>query len=487
MQLRAGPPRIERSIELPTPVRGVEVPPRAGWNTDQETSRSEEAALAYGPPRGRRASRFAAALAAAFLVMLLVSVAVLYTLESSSESPPSATPTTPPATSQVVVPSVTGIELQEARQLILSASLVVGRTAGSGRVVSQTPPSGTLVPASTPVDLLLAENLPPRAVQVPDLVGLTVDQARQLLASVGLLLEAQLDGDSVIIGQDPPPDALVDTRSSVVVEVRAGVEVRSGAAPSWFVPAAGAALAALACVAAALVLSRRRHRGRRVTPEPALDRRPGDKAMRPHASLGTPDVLVLTAATTEGDPRLREHLAQESQAAFVSLQLACSFDPTSEWEFIRAKFTVRLVRGDGLPAPAPFAYSLRPLSERDGSARERTAELGADAKFVSAKVGQTRTSPGDLVVRGYGLQQSVSYWQFTPTKADPLRGSYWLWLIVKAPKETDLAVTSSLEVEVLPTQWWPTAERPSVEGVGEVGVTVHLADGEPYRVEELSV
>ena len=203
---------------------------------------------------------------------------------------------------------------------------------------------------------------------------------------------------------------------------------------------------------------------------------------RPRASLGTPDVLVLTPATTEDDPRLRDHLAQEKSAVFANLQLACSFRPAKDWTFTGAKLTVVLARADGKAAPAPIAYSLRPLSELDGTAQENSVEIGADVKFVSAKAAQKATRGGKMFVRGYGLQESTSFWEFTPTRARQLEGSFWLWLIAKAPLETDLAITSSLEVRVSPRRWWRAASPPA-EGVGTAGIVLHLKDGPPYSVD----
>jgi hypothetical protein len=201
---------------------------------------------------------------------------------------------------------------------------------------------------------------------------------------------------------------------------------------------------------------------------------------RPRASLGTPDVLVLTPATTEDDPRLRDHLAEEKSAIFANLQLACSFRPAKDWRFTGARLTVVLARADGQKAPAPIAYSLRPLSELDGTARENNVEIGADVKFVSAKAAQKSTRGGKMFVRGYGLQESTSFWEFTPTRARPLEGSFWLWLIAKAPLETDLAITSSLLVRVSPRHWWRAASPPA-EGTGTAGLVLHLKDGPPYR------
>ena len=105
-------------------------------------------------------------------------------------------------------------------------------------------------------------------------------------------------------------------------------------------------------------------------------------------------------------------------------------------------------------------------------------------KFINAKAAQKSTRGGKMFVRGYGLQESTSFWEFTPTRARPLEGSFWLWLIAKAPLETDLAITSSLLVRVSPRRWWRAASPPA-EGVGTAGIVLHLKDGPPYRVDSV--
>ncbi len=101
-------------------------------------------------------------------------------------------------------------------------------------------------------------------------------------------------------------------------------------------------------------------------------------------------------------------------------------------------------------------------------------------KFVSVKSGEKSTVPGDVFVRGYGLQESVSYWEFTATPHRPLQGSFLLWLIARAPRESDLTVTSKLQVQVAPRRMWSRADSPSVVGAGEVELTIGLKDGPPY-------
>lgn len=248
--------------------------------------------------------------------------------------------------------------------------------------------------------------------------------------------------------------------------------------------AGGAGAVVALAVVALLLLRRMRRRPARHGPlrKPRGEPQAGPAAAdQPRASLGSPDVLVLTESATEDDVRLRERVRDREQAVFANLQLACSFYPTADWVFSSARLTVVLAREDGRAAPAPIAYSLRPLSDRDGSAREQSVEIGADMKFVSVKGGERSTAPGEEFVRGYGLQESVSYWDFTATQHHPLQGSYLLWLIARAPRESDLTVTSTLQVRLAPRNAWSRAEGPEVAGTGEVSLVLGLKDGPPYR------
>jgi hypothetical protein len=374
------------------------------------------------------------------------------------------------------------------------------------------PPTGARTPSGPPQPPIPQAEAPRKASSGPRLIWAAAAVVSVVGGSLFLLMDS-LTGPSSVSTASPSPSGTVTGRPSTALTGSATPSGTPSGTPSDTVvesqtpsltslpsttptPGPGAdtgpsaLLVTLVVMAAillvALLLWLLLVRRRRSTPVHGWQpvRRLDNAALlaedRPRASLGTPDVLVLTPATTEDDPRLRDHLAQEKDAIFANLQLACSFRPARDWVFTGARLTVVLARADGKAAPAPIAYSLRPLSELDGTAQENNVEIGADVKFVSAKAAQKSTRGGKMFVRGYGLQESTSFWEFTPTRARPLEGSFWLWLIAKAPLETDLAITSSLLVRVSPRRWWRAASSPA-EGIGTAGLVLHLKDGPPYR------
>lgn len=123
------------------------------------------------------------------------------------------TPLTQPPT---IVPDLLGATLDEAAARLKEAGLVLGQTLGSGEeVVSQEPLAGTEVAVESPVDVTLGVT-EPEFVDVPDVTGLTVDEARESLADARLEVGA-VSGTGERVGEQSPapgskalPGALVD-------------------------------------------------------------------------------------------------------------------------------------------------------------------------------------------------------------------------------------------------------------------------------------
>lgn len=144
----------------------------------------------------------------------------------------------PPTVSVCVgtrVPDLTGHTLSEASTVLDKSALVAGVMQPDAdddwTVGEQSLPSGLLVPFGTEVGFtLLPPEIPSTIVTVPDIVGLSPQEAARVVDATGLVLEVQTlgeGGEGIVIEQDPPPGTQVDPNTSVLatVELQAGGEI----------------------------------------------------------------------------------------------------------------------------------------------------------------------------------------------------------------------------------------------------------------------
>jgi serine/threonine-protein kinase len=137
---------------------------------------------------------------------------------------------------RVTVPSVVGLTEGEATVEIEDAGLVVGEVSGEasdtvpeGSVISQDPGAGASVEASSAVDLVVSAGKETTA--VPELVGLTEEEALAAIRDSGLTLETiqrEYSTDveeGVVISQQPEAAATVELGSSVTIVVSRGTEL----------------------------------------------------------------------------------------------------------------------------------------------------------------------------------------------------------------------------------------------------------------------
>jgi eukaryotic-like serine/threonine-protein kinase len=133
---------------------------------------------------------------------------------------------------RVQVPDVKGYSAADAQRTLANAKLrfkivqAFSSSVPAQQVIDVNPPVGTSVRQSSVVALTVSKGTQP--ITVPNLVTLTVDQARKKLAALGLKLEVgqQTESDSipanVIASQDPAPQASAEPNSSVSVIVSTG-------------------------------------------------------------------------------------------------------------------------------------------------------------------------------------------------------------------------------------------------------------------------
>ncbi|MGI6611468.1 MAG: Stk1 family PASTA domain-containing Ser/Thr kinase [Limnochordia bacterium] len=129
----------------------------------------------------------------------------------------------------VSVPDVIGLTLSETRNRLVQAGLMTGtvreeKRSGSapGTVLRQNPAGGSRLEKGASVDLVVTEAKQQESIEVPNLRGLTPDEAKSRLGSLGLKTGKTYTEEPTagvvpgsIIDQNPPPGTMVEVGSSV--------------------------------------------------------------------------------------------------------------------------------------------------------------------------------------------------------------------------------------------------------------------------------
>ena len=134
------------------------------------------------------------------------------------------------ATADVLVPNLNGRTLADATSILKRNNLTL-RTVGEGDTVTgQIPASGASIPGGSQVVLYMGQDVPTDQVAVPNVVGLTLEQAQKKMEDAGLYLKAtgaSSYGASTAYEQATPAGTLVDRGTAV--EVRFTDSTASGA------------------------------------------------------------------------------------------------------------------------------------------------------------------------------------------------------------------------------------------------------------------
>ncbi|MDQ3244566.1 MAG: PASTA domain-containing protein, partial [Gemmatimonadota bacterium] len=127
------------------------------------------------------------------------------------------------------VPEVTGTSHQQARIVIENAGFqfgsVMSRTSElpRGAVISSDPPAGTSL--QLPAVVSIAQSQGPATVQVPELVGRSMADARSALEQLGLRVGAtsrdtsSFQPDNTVLGQAPPAGSTVSAGGAVGLRI----------------------------------------------------------------------------------------------------------------------------------------------------------------------------------------------------------------------------------------------------------------------------
>lgn len=134
----------------------------------------------------------------------------------------------------VTVPDVTGMTLEEAEVALDDAGLEIGRITEEatedsepGIVLSQTPPAGDTAAEGSRVDVVVARAV--EGVEVPDVLGLSLDDATAVIEEAGLTVRSDevfsSDVDAgLVVSQSPQPGTRVESGAEVGLSVSKGPE-----------------------------------------------------------------------------------------------------------------------------------------------------------------------------------------------------------------------------------------------------------------------
>jgi len=127
---------------------------------------------------------------------------------------------------QIVVPQLVGLSQGDAKRTLVAAHLKVGQIIPQnsnqppGQVLVTNPTAGQQVPINSAVQLTVSTG----NVQVPKVVGMTVDQAVQTLQQAGfqvVLNPEASPGDAHVVSQDPAPGSFAKYGSTVRLQTDA--------------------------------------------------------------------------------------------------------------------------------------------------------------------------------------------------------------------------------------------------------------------------
>jgi serine/threonine-protein kinase len=174
--------------------------------------------------RGRRRKRKIIAIVAV-LAVLLLGGAIAAAIALSADD-------TPPATAQVQVPPLANLEQAAAEKAITDAGLTVGTvdvaastTVPEGVVVSSDPSSGASVDKGSKVNLVVSGG--PDTIQVPSVIGLTEQRARDTLQRAGFTSVNSRQTDSLekagnVVAVDPAEGEQAAPNTPITLQVSTG-------------------------------------------------------------------------------------------------------------------------------------------------------------------------------------------------------------------------------------------------------------------------
>lgn len=148
----------------------------------------------------------------------------------------------PPAPEVGTVPDVVGFKSEHAQNLLASADFtpkaeIVDSALPKGEVIAQTPAGGTPAELGALVMIQVSGGVPAK-VKIPDVVGLSVNDARAALEAAGFVVEIEErhvsdpHNDGLVLAQDPGAGTKALQGTAVTITVGTGDDPSPGPSPS---------------------------------------------------------------------------------------------------------------------------------------------------------------------------------------------------------------------------------------------------------------
>ena len=128
-----------------------------------------------------------------FLFLLLLLSGSVFSI--NGQTPVADNPDTAGSFKQAIVPQVVGYTLDEAKGILLNCRLKQGTvtqelsTAPAGEVIAQEPRQGMTVARGTAVNLTVSNLQNTAQIRVPDVTGLNIEKATQVMQEAGLRMD----------------------------------------------------------------------------------------------------------------------------------------------------------------------------------------------------------------------------------------------------------------------------------------------------------
>lgn len=214
----------------------------------------------------------------------------------------------------VVVPDLIGLNVAEVPGVLAGLGLVLGSQSGDGDVVrSQEPEPGSPVPPGSAVNISVETEVPPEPlVEVPDLTGMTVDEARAALTAAGLEVGNSLDGAGIVESQEPDAGTLVPVATAVSLSLE-------GTRTPWWPIAAAALLVLLGTAVSAHQVTRssrdRRWLRKHMRLAPGVAPAPGFVITEPRREREPPTLVVRLVTHADSGTQVLEEVPRDHQYA----------------------------------------------------------------------------------------------------------------------------------------------------------------------------